>query len=254
MDYLNIFAPDLRAPPFLGISAHELGVWVKVMSYCCQMENGGRIVGAALWPSEMLLFSLGVSTADLKKCKTLVTTSGTDIVAIAFPVRSLKALNAKRKGAVSTNAKRWGEPSHSESHSDPGSESHSESHRVEGSESGIGIGIEKEGNRNLPLPPPGNVSEGELPFVQLAEALRNSEKVPASTTPATLAVLWRNLAIAGRPDDAGVMEHLLASAAAMPGRIVALGPWLQARVHELSRPAALAAAGVADLGPSRDQL
>jgi hypothetical protein len=49
MKYLNIHLPDLHSAKYIGSEPKERAAWLSVLGYCCEQENGGRIVACRAW-------------------------------------------------------------------------------------------------------------------------------------------------------------------------------------------------------------
>lgn len=234
MDYLNVLIPDLRRPPFIGTDMKERGVWLMVMGYCCHMENGGRIEGAAQWSNDEIRDAIGVSMEQVKKCTRLVMIDGQDIVAHCYPSKSQRALEQKRKAAIATNAKRWGSESVSESHSD----SLSESER------------ERERERETPPTPNGGLSEGELRFVELHRKLSETGKFPGAFTPLALAEDWHKKARQVDPTDPVLIADLVHDAMQLASPKIGFWPrWMDEAVLRSRKSENAKSGAPVSLGP-----
>lgn len=67
MQWFNLHIPVIRSPEFAGAESWEVGVWLKLVTYCCEQENGGQILGCAEWTDRQWMLSVGVSLSELKK-------------------------------------------------------------------------------------------------------------------------------------------------------------------------------------------
>jgi hypothetical protein len=65
--WYNLPIPLLQSDLFAEAEPWEIGVWLRLMVYCCHQENGGSILGCADWSERKWLLSAGVERSDLMK-------------------------------------------------------------------------------------------------------------------------------------------------------------------------------------------
>lgn len=145
MEWLNLSVTKMATPELRRSTMQERGVWLTLLVYCVQQENGGLIADAAAWNDFECVQVLGVRREDIDGAHMLWKTEGRDIVVSGYPHEKHREVEAKRKAGRKGNRMRWSEAKSCESHSDSQSDTHSESE----SESGKGKGKrkEREGNR-----------------------------------------------------------------------------------------------------------
>lgn len=67
MQWFNLHLPLLKSDEFSEAEPWEIGVWLRLMAYCCEQENGGQILGCADWSAKKWLVTCGVDKDDLQK-------------------------------------------------------------------------------------------------------------------------------------------------------------------------------------------
>lgn len=223
MQWVNIDVAFLHSEAFSDAPESEQSVWLKLLGYCCEQENGGIIAGAGSWDDRKWIRLCNATRRAVLTCTTLVTVKGNDIHVMNYPLAQQKAVQAKRTGGRKGNAKRWELGDGSESHSDQVSESVME-------------GKGREGKEREPPNPQGGLSEAEARFAPLLKTLQTSGKIAQSTTAATLAVYWRNNAITRvDPEDPDFILHVATMLQGHVGRVGSLSPWLAARAEEFKK-------------------
>lgn len=97
MNYWNV-PTDILCSPDLGKAPYSsIGIWFRVMIYCCRAENDGRIVGGATWSNMELLVNIGCKMEHIKAAHPLITIEGDDLVIGHYPSSSLQAVRYKRE-------------------------------------------------------------------------------------------------------------------------------------------------------------
>lgn len=109
MEWLNIhIAKQLRSPEAIGSAPAELGTWVRVLAYCCEQENGGRISGGASWKDRQWQQLCAVTIRELRAADRLIQFDGSDIVVNGYPAeKEAEVQRARRRGQAGAMAK-WG--------------------------------------------------------------------------------------------------------------------------------------------------
>lgn len=121
MNWLNLRTAHLRGPEFVGSSPMERGVWLCVLAYCAEVENGGRIAGAASWKSRQWQQACGVTRNEIDKTTRLLSWNGEDLIVWNYPNEKEKEVVFKRNVAVE-NGKKGGRPLKNGSVEEPTSE------------------------------------------------------------------------------------------------------------------------------------
>lgn len=67
MKHVNVEVSLLSTEEFASAEAWEVGVWFRLVAYCCQHENSGAIRGCGSWTERTWLVATGVELCDLKK-------------------------------------------------------------------------------------------------------------------------------------------------------------------------------------------
>jgi hypothetical protein len=90
--------PNLSGDPeYIATNATGRGVWLQLLLWCAEQENGGVIPGAATWSDEAWGM-LGVSKNSLAYACRLVSFRSPDVVLWGYPIEQEKILQAKRTG------------------------------------------------------------------------------------------------------------------------------------------------------------
>lgn len=164
MTYLNIPAVVLRNEVMTDATHAQKGVWLTLMAYCVEQENGGKIRGVFAWSEIKLARALGVQKSDLFEGSPLWTRKGDDLEVEFYPKEKQRIVQAKRKSAHAAAIARWANRSSSDSASDRSEESvlqsdHASDHA---SDHEMRKGMEGKGREEKgisPLPPLGESAE-----------------------------------------------------------------------------------------------
>ena len=97
MNWMNIKTESLRSAEFSGCDNAALGVWLRVLSFCCEQENGGRLAGAVEWNDRTWMISAGVTKAEVESAKPLLYGDGADYFCAAYPTEKEALVAANRK-------------------------------------------------------------------------------------------------------------------------------------------------------------
>jgi hypothetical protein len=154
MEWINIHAPWLRAPEYIGSDPVSRATWFNVLAYCCEQENGGRIVGGANWKDRQWQQTCGVTRDEVEAANLLLSVDGNDVIVWRYPVDKEQAVRQQREAG-----KRGGRPVNNPPINPP------ENPRVNplgtlphNGREGKGRGMEREGNN----PPNGGAGEFSL--------------------------------------------------------------------------------------------
>jgi hypothetical protein len=140
MEWLNLHSSVLDSPEFLCSEPADQATWLKMLRYCMGQENGGVIRGARGWTDRQWQHLVRATPKEVRrKCK-LWDWRGNDLAVRFYPVAKEAEVQAKRRSAESTHAKR-----HAKRVADRSAERDAE-HPGKGRK---GKGMEGEGN---PLP------------------------------------------------------------------------------------------------------
>jgi hypothetical protein len=85
------------SPEYIGASHTGRGVWLTLLLWCAEQENGGIINGAASWSDEAWGM-LGVTKESISWAGRLVTPMLCDIFVWGYPIEQEKVIRAKRDG------------------------------------------------------------------------------------------------------------------------------------------------------------
>jgi hypothetical protein len=108
MEWLNLSITKLAAPEYRRSSMLERGVWITLLGYCIQQENGGRIAHAKDWTDFECTAVLGVSLNDLQGSHLLWSYDGSDLVVSGYPHEKQREIEARRRAGRKGNRTRWG--------------------------------------------------------------------------------------------------------------------------------------------------
>jgi len=97
MNWMNIKTESLRSAEFSGCDNAALGVWLRVLSFCCEQENGGRLAGAVEWNDRTWMISAGVTKVEVESAKPLLYREGADYFCAAYPTEKEAMVAANRK-------------------------------------------------------------------------------------------------------------------------------------------------------------
>lgn len=157
MEWLNTSVTFLNSPEFRRSKIEQRGVWLTLMGYCVQQENGGRIEGTAPWTEWDWQQVLGVSEKAVHgDCTLWSWEDGQVLVLHGYPVEKEEEIKAKRRagrrGGIASGKTRATDDAsstalRSASSSPSSSPSRTASTEGERKEKGKGIGKERKGNR-----------------------------------------------------------------------------------------------------------
>ena len=77
MQWLNTFLPNLRAEPYTDATTLEYGIYWRLLAYCVQHENYGKIAGAGAWSERKWLLSIGCEPPSKENTALWYWTDGT---------------------------------------------------------------------------------------------------------------------------------------------------------------------------------
>jgi hypothetical protein len=83
--WINLETSMLRAPEFIGSNPVKRATWLCVRGYCCEMENGGRLLAAATWGGRQCQQACGATAREVRSADKLICTEGTDAVVWGYP-------------------------------------------------------------------------------------------------------------------------------------------------------------------------
>lgn len=97
MNWLNLRTSWLREPEFIGSEPAARAAWLCVLSYCCEMENGGRITGARAWKDRQWQQTCGVTLEEVQSAGALIGWDGDDAMIWRYPEEKQAEVEAKRE-------------------------------------------------------------------------------------------------------------------------------------------------------------
>src|SRR5689334_5174723 len=80
MNWLNLEIRSLRSPAYMGSDPVERATWINLLAFCCEQENGGRIVGAKLWRDRQWQQMCGVTAREVNGASNLMRWEGDDLI------------------------------------------------------------------------------------------------------------------------------------------------------------------------------
>jgi len=110
VNWINLEVCTLRAEEYIGAEPLARATWLNVLAWCCEQENGGRIVNAATWGDRRWQQTCGVTKAEVFSAAPLLVWDGEDVVVWNYPkdkeeqVRHNRNVGAKG-GKATTQAK-----------------------------------------------------------------------------------------------------------------------------------------------------
>ena len=109
MDWLNLhISTTVRSPEYVGSSPAERGTWVSVLAYACEIECGGRLVGAAAWKDRQWQQSCGVTLREVRTASRLMRFEGDDLLINGYPAAKENQVRQARGVGMAGAMKRWG--------------------------------------------------------------------------------------------------------------------------------------------------
>lgn len=108
MNWFNFYTPNIRSDRFAGATDEQLGVWLRLVVYCCEQENGGMIHGAFKWTERKWMAALGISAGVITAESQLWHFSEIgSLCVLDYPMAKEHEIKAKRRAGKRTAAMRW---------------------------------------------------------------------------------------------------------------------------------------------------
>ncbi len=99
MEYINIHTRTLGSEAFLDAEPVDQSTWLLLLSFCCNQENGGRIVGCGTWlDQKWIRMTGGVTVERAARACPLWRWDGADILVTHYPLEQEAKLQAQRNG------------------------------------------------------------------------------------------------------------------------------------------------------------
>lgn len=97
MNWINLRTELLRTPEFANAKPGAIETWLRVLAYCCEQENDGRLAGAATWTERAWMTTCGVTKAEVENAAPLIYDDAVDVFVDGFPSEKQAEVQAKRK-------------------------------------------------------------------------------------------------------------------------------------------------------------
>lgn len=174
MNWLNLEIKTLRSTGYIGSAPIERATWINALAYCCEQENGGRIVGARSWKDRQWQQLCGVTAREIDRADKLMAWEGDDLVVSGYPHAKEAEVRSKRE-AGREGGQRSGEARGQAKPKQKGSTASSTASHCASTE-GEGEGERKEKEKGThpqspPCPPPVAAAAAEIGehtrFIQL---------------------------------------------------------------------------------------
>lgn len=175
VNWLNLPTSIIRRPEYVGSEPTSRATWLNVVTWCCEQENGGRIVGAKRWKDRQWQQTCGVMLSEIEDASLLLQWDGDDLVAWSYPAEKEAEVQARREAGRS-GGKKSGEArlqANAKQNGSSASSTPSSSASTEGKEKGK----EEEGG---PPPPDSSDSDAHIPTI---EEVRKFGAGPAAIPP-----------------------------------------------------------------------
>jgi len=159
MNWINLQVSTLRHEVYIGSEPLVRATWLNVLAWCCEQENGGRIVGACKWGDRRWQQTCGVTKDEVGISSPLLQYDNDDLIVWGYPVDKQAEVQAKRQagreGGLKSAAARASKSAEAELQPEPKALLQGDAKQsVNGREgNGIGSGIGTEGNSIPPKPP-----------------------------------------------------------------------------------------------------
>lgn len=123
MEYLNIPNSFGRSPQFIGSDPVQRGTWIALLSYCCELENGGIIENCASWNTRKWEQSCGVTRREVQKSCDLWSWNGDAIHVWGYPHNMEARIKGGRAGGHLGGRPKKGNPAQNPPDNPPGNPS-----------------------------------------------------------------------------------------------------------------------------------
>ena len=145
MNWLNLEIRFAQDRPVAGAETLDVGIWIRILFYCGEIENGGRITGARLWNSCEWIRVVGITEEEVhREAPGLWKFVGDDLVVDGYPTDQEEKVKANRE-----NGKLGGRPAAPKKpHGKPPGKPHGERKRK-----GKGKGITTNGDGDFGIHP-----------------------------------------------------------------------------------------------------
>lgn len=107
MEWLNLHASTLRSEACMDATHEQRSVWLLLLSFCIQQENGGTIEGIAEWSDTKCIRMIGASRSEIADDCPLWEWDGQDLNVHFYPKEREKAVRQNRKNGRAAIAARW---------------------------------------------------------------------------------------------------------------------------------------------------
>jgi hypothetical protein len=97
MNWINLQTLILRSEEYIGAEPLARATWLNVLGWCCEQENGGRIVGAYKWSDRRWQQTCGVTKDEVGTSSPLLRYDGEDLIVWSYPVDKQAEVQAKRQ-------------------------------------------------------------------------------------------------------------------------------------------------------------
>ena len=97
MEYINLTITQLASAAYRRSSMQDRGVWLSLLGFCVQQENGGIVAGAKKWSEWDYQQILGIPIANLKGDHQLWRFKDDDLVVDCYPLDKQREVQAKRR-------------------------------------------------------------------------------------------------------------------------------------------------------------
>lgn len=108
MEWFKIDLSMLENEAFGCADCQQLGVWLRLMRYCCGQENRGKISGAKGWNDRKWMHLCRLERSEVADDSELWKWRGDDLVVNFFPTSDLAKVQRLRLQARDGADKRWG--------------------------------------------------------------------------------------------------------------------------------------------------
>jgi hypothetical protein len=107
MKWLNLNLELLRDDRFIEAEPQDQATWLKLLAYCCTMENGGFIRDAHKWNDRRWLMSAAITKADYDRQSELWKNEVGHVVVWGYPSTQEKEVKRMRGQSKKAAEKRW---------------------------------------------------------------------------------------------------------------------------------------------------
>lgn len=107
MNYLNIHIPIMGEEEFSGATHEQVGIWLRLATYCAHQENGGKILRCEKWSERQWMTTCGVEKDAIMRDSPLWKWDIGAVIVRHYPLAQEREVARKREAGRRTAKLRW---------------------------------------------------------------------------------------------------------------------------------------------------